>query len=121
MFDEMMKDFKNFRLVPAVEKILEKQKYDGSWTSEIQPALAYFLGDDFLQKAQEIQVRITADAPDNVESILSTLLMIFVLDRFYGPYQEDWEPNVRKAKAYLKKFGSINIWWFENEMARAFD
>ena len=31
VFNMMMEDFKTFKLVPAIDKILWKQNYDGSW------------------------------------------------------------------------------------------
>ena len=47
----MMEDFKTFKLVPAIDKILWKQNYDGSWDQDMKPAFEYFLGDDFMAKA----------------------------------------------------------------------
>ena len=51
VFNMMMEDFKTFKLVPAIDKILWKQNYDGSWDQDMKPAFEYFLGDDFMAKA----------------------------------------------------------------------
>ena len=51
VFNMMMEDFKTFKIVPAIDKILWKQNYDGSWDKALTPAFEYFLGDDFMVKA----------------------------------------------------------------------
>ena len=48
-------------------------------------------------KAAPIVERIKENAPDHTESILCTLLMLYVLEKFYGPYVEESQRNVEKA------------------------
>ena len=125
IFEELMKDFQTFRLVPVVGKILQVQEYNGSWSKQVHSAVVFYLGDNYVTIGDSIIQKIkecVVDKPqEDMENIFYTLLMLYILENFYGPYEEEWQQNQKKAKTFLEQYVKLDLWWLENEVAQKFD
>ena len=94
---------------PTFEHVITLQHGAGYWYSNTRPHFAAYFKDgqtddaDVRQALEALSASLTPEA--DKETILVTLLAIYVLTEIFDGKEDEWTLLVRKAKTFLKGCG----------------